>query len=235
MPAGESKRIKPPQFIALAGLQDLARLVCALERVPLPVFAISAPGGRRLAAQLDIFMGSPVFYYAPVDESKRFLSYRNTGGVEEVSLAEAAGNPTFAYAPIVNVARLPGVLARGLEMGSARRGNQFLSVEVQDLGSLARVASYKMAFEEPPLPLFAFTHGARHIMGTFTRIDDVEEASLFFYAVLPEPQKEGFLRYSPTRTQDTEFTNRLDEHGSLYVKIVRLAEPHPLVQLPVPA
>lgn len=232
MPRAENKRIKPPQFIALAGLQELARLVCALERIPLPVLSLASGGQRLLAVQLDLFMGMPIFYYAPVDNTKRFVCYRNSGGVEEAVLADTAGNPTFAYAPIVNIARLPGVLAKGLEGQQDRRRPRFLSAEVEDLGSLARVASYKMAFEEPPLPLFAFTQAPQHVLGTFTRIDDVEEASLFFYTVVPEAPKEGFLRYTATRSQDTEFTNRLDEHGSVYVKIVHLAKPHPLVDIP---
>ena len=48
-------------------------------------------------------------------------------------------------------------------------------------------------------------------------------------AVSKEPTS-GFVRYSASRLVDTGFSKRIDEHGSIYVKVVKLKEKHPLVE-----
>ncbi|TLY02634.1 MAG: hypothetical protein E6K95_05270 [Thaumarchaeota archaeon] len=98
------------------------------------------------------------------------------------------------------------------------------------MGSLVKVGAYKMLFEEPPLPLFGFKSGATWILGAFARIDDYEEASLFFYTRMSGEPPAGFVRYSPAKTTETAFSKKTDEHGFVYIKVVKLAEKHPLVQ-----
>ena len=99
---------------------------------------------------------------------------------------------------------------------------------MKDLISLVKVATYKIMFEEPPLPIFAFpTHGGWRI-GSFARIDDFEEASLFFFFEQDSKPSENFVGYSTAKAH-AYFTNRTDEHGNLFVKIIRLKSSHPLV------
>lgn len=222
------RRIKPPTFIELEGLNDLGRLACALERVALPIFSIKSAFGRMLSTQLDLFMGTPIFYAVKTEVHNHFLAYRNAGGHEEVVLVDSPLNPGFSYAPIIGVSKLPPIFEKGL-VGKTPVRDRFLSMEVEDLSSLARVAAYKIIFEEPPLPLFLFTQENKWVLGTFTRIDEYEEASLFFYYALPSPPAERFLKYSTFKSQDPTFTNRIDEHGQVYIKIVKLAKGHPLV------
>jgi len=105
-----------------------------------------------------------------------------------------------------------------------------MSIEVENLISLLKVGTYKMLFEEPPLPLFAFRNGNDWILGAFTRIDEYEEASMFFYTKMKEEPPAGFVRYSPSSIQSTGFSRRTDEHGFVYVKVIKLSEKHPLVQ-----
>ena len=93
-----------------------------------------------------------------------------------------------------------------------------------------KIASYKMLYEEPPLPLYTFKNGTSWIAGCFARLDDFEEASLFFYSRLKQEPPSGFVRYSASRLGDTDFSKRIDEHGSIYVKVVHLKEKHPLVE-----
>ncbi|MDP9462652.1 MAG: hypothetical protein M3O97_02775 [Thermoproteota archaeon] len=45
-----------------------------------------------------------------------------------------------------------------------------------------------------------------------------------------EEPKEPFLRYSSQRADQPTFLTRLDEHGYVYLKVIRLAEDHPLVK-----
>ncbi|HKW04812.1 MAG TPA: hypothetical protein VJN71_05880, partial [Nitrososphaerales archaeon] len=72
------RSINPPLFIGLEGMNDLGRLACALERTPLPLFSLEHDGKKIIATQLDLFAGTPVFYYAYTNAVKPFLGYRTT-------------------------------------------------------------------------------------------------------------------------------------------------------------
>lgn len=226
--AASTKRIKSPYFIELAEQKDLARLVCAFERVPLPVLYFETEQDKRMAAQLDLFMGRPILYYVKVNDFKHYLGYRNSSGIEEVVFSDSTTSPTYIYAPIIFTKRLPSIF---YDTSSEAKEERYLSVEVKDLNSLAKVGSYKVYYEEPPLPFFAFPSRDRWVLGTFTRMDEYEEASMFFYMSLDAPPPKSFVRYSSQRTSETTFTNRVDEHGYVYLKVIKLVSQHPLVDV----
>ncbi|MGI0080051.1 MAG: hypothetical protein ACRECH_10550 [Nitrososphaerales archaeon] len=226
------RSINPPAFIRLEGMNDLGRLACALERTPLPLFALDHDGKKMIATQLDLFAGTPIFYYAYTNEVKHFLGYRTTANGEEVVLEDSPNNPSMVHAPVIELVKLPPVFQKGLrESGGEkeRKGQKFLSLQVKDLVSLVKVATYKILFEEPPLPIFIFPSSKKWRIGSFTRIEDYEEASIFFYYEENEKPVQNFVRYSMTRA-DASLTNRTDEHGNFYVKMIRLAQTHPLVE-----
>jgi hypothetical protein len=226
------KSIRPPSFIQLENLNELGRLACALERTPLPLFALDADGRKMISTQLDLFAGKPIFYYAYTEDIKPFLGYRTTANGEEVLLEEAPTNPAMVHAPIIELVKLPTIFEKGLKDSLKEKqdhGQKFLSMKVKDLVSLVKVASYKILFEEPPLPIFIFPVGKQWKVGSFTRIEDYEEASIFFYYELGERPELNFVKYSMTKA-DASFTNKTEEHGNLYVKLIRLTHSHPLVE-----
>lgn len=210
--------------MGLESLVELGRLSCALERAPFPLFAFKQGKMTRIAAQADLYMGTPVFYFFDNGKVDEFLAYRISGEGEEVQLVSSASNPSYLYAPVIRVQKMPGPL-------EAKNGFQdkFMSVEVENIPSLVKVGAYKTLFEEPPLPLFAFKEGTGWVVGTFARIDDYEEASIFFYAHADQ-EPSGFLRYSYDKITETTYVKRTDEPGYHYIKVVKLVEPHPLVQ-----
>jgi hypothetical protein len=231
----QKREIRPPAFIEAESLNDIARLVCALERTPLPLFAIKNAGKNMIASQLDLFLGIPVFYYSYSSEVKHFLGYRTVQYGEEVSLVDAPTNPALIHAPIIEIVKVPQIFQRGLmDIGSLKKyeRQKFLSLEVKDLISLVKVASYKILFEEPPLPIFAFPsqNKGKWCVGAFTRIEDYEEASIFFYYEQESRPEQNFVKYSMNKA-DATMTNRTDEHGNVYIKMIRLKQTHPLVEL----
>lgn len=224
----EEKRVKQATFVELESLNDLARLTCALERAPLPTFANKSNSHYRLSSQLDFFNGSAVFYYTESNETKQFLGYKATSASEDVSLVDFPSNSTFVYSPVIEIVRFPKVFEPQL---GKQKGPKYQSVELKDLGSLIKIATYKVMFEEPPLPVFAFPIvGEKWRLGTFARIEDFEEASLFFYFDQNARPMENFIGYSTSKSH-AYFTNRTDEHGSLFVKVIRLKSSHPLVDV----
>ena len=226
MPKKEERSLSGACFVKLESLTELGRLSCFQERAPFPLFAIPKGSSHWVAAQADLFMGVPIFYYAETKENGEFLAYRKAPDVEEVRLVDGANNASFLYAPVIKTAKLPSRLDPKDDFP-----DRFMAMEVKDLQSLAKVATYKMYFEEPALPLFAFKDGSGWIIGTFARIDDYEEASIFFYWRSSQPPGSGFIRYASDKISDTGFVTKTEEHGYQYVKVVRLSEKHPLVAL----
>jgi len=224
LPKKEDQRIGGACYVGVDSLLELGRLSCFLERAPFPLFAFKQGHSTRIAAQADLFMGTPVFYFFDSEVVGEFLAYRIAAEVEEVQLVPTANNASYLYAPVIRVQKMPELLA-----GKKEFPDKFMSVEVENLPSLVKVGAYKTLFEEPPLPLFAFRYGSAWVIGTFARIDDYEEASIFFYT-LSKDSPTGFVRYSYDKITESTFVRRTDEPGYHYMKVVRLAETHPLVQ-----
>jgi hypothetical protein len=222
--------LKAPCYIPLAGLKDFGRLVCALERTPLPAFSLVFNKSSVLAVQTDIINGRPVIYYAKSDaDGGQYLAYRVTSGTEEVLLAESVGNPTFVYSPILNIEKFPQTLTRSAKVAKSLG---YVVIKLKDLSSLAKVAAYKTMFDEPPLPLFMFKDRGRTVVGAPMSTNDNETLSYFYYVTLGgEEPKEPFLRYSSLKAEQPIFSSRLDEHGYIYLKVIRLSADHPLVKI----
>ncbi|MCP8309608.1 MAG: hypothetical protein H3Z54_13115 [archaeon] len=226
------RRIKPPCFIELSDLKDLARLTCAFEKMPIPIFSFEHNNDSYLATQMDIFMSRPIFYYVKAKEEKHFLGYKNSGGIEEVLLSDSPIFPAYIYALIIHLKKLPKLFQKGLEPIKGKM-DKFLSIQLKDIVSLAKVSSYKVLFEEPPSPLFSFKSNGKNIMGVITHIDEIDENSIFFYTIVDELPVHNFLKYSALKVGEVGFTNRVDEHGNIYIKIIKLAKDHPLVELEI--
>jgi len=221
--------LKAPCYIALAGLKDFGRLVCALERIPLPAFSLQFKKRNVLAAQTDIINGRPVIYYADNDSKNgQYLAYRISNGIEEVLLAGSADNTMYFYSPILSVEKFPRSLARSARVD---RKTGYTVIKLKDLASLAKVAAYKTIYDEPPLPLFLFREqGGKIILGATMSANDNETTSYFYYATLDEVPSEPFLRYTSQRAERPVFSARLEEHGYVYLKVISLAADHPLVK-----
>ncbi|HJS83209.1 MAG TPA: hypothetical protein VJ742_10295 [Nitrososphaera sp.] len=221
--------LKAPCYIALAGIKDFARLVCALERIPLPAFSLVFNKENVLAAQADIINGRAVIYYAKSEQpAGQYLAYRISNGIEEALLAESVGNPTFVYSPILNVDKFPPTLTRSAKVD---KKSGYTVIKLKDVASLAKVAAYKTMFDEPPLPLFMFRESeGKLVLGSPMSTNDNDSISYFYYVVLDEEPKEPFLRYSSLKNERPVFSSRLDEHGYIYLKVVKLQGDHPLVK-----
>ena len=224
MPKRDEQKIGGACYVGLESILDLGRLSCALERAPFPLFAFRHGKATRIAAQADLFMGTPIFYYFDNGQIDEFLAYRITGEGEEVQLVGSASNPSYLYAPVIRVQKMPSVLGEKSEFQ-----DKFMAIQVENIPSLVKVGAYKTLFEEPPLPLFAFRDGKEWVVGTFARIDDYEEASIFFYT-RDDEEPSGILRYKYDKIAETTYVKRTDEPGYHYIKVVKLTERHPLVE-----
>ncbi len=223
--------LKAPCYIPLASLKDFGRLVCALERTPLPAFSLIFNKEEVLAVQTDIINGRPVIYYTKTDvKDGQYLAYRVSNGIEEILLADSVSNPTFVYSPILKVEKFPQALARSAKVN---KKSGYTIIKLKDLASLAKVAAYKTMFDEPPLPLFMFKQrqSGKVVLGTPMSANDNDTISYFYYALLDdEYPRDLFLRFTSLKSEQPVFSSRVDEHGYIYLKMIKLAADHPLVK-----
>lgn len=226
----DQKQLQPPCFIEILSFQDFTRLVCALERVPLPVFRFRMKGESILALQFDIFQNTPVLYYVKNKDEGNFLRYIQKSGNETAELSNSTKDRMGIYAPIISLEKVPEIFEEGYSSKGIIR-QKYLLMKVEDLTSLCKVALYKILFDETPLPLFAFSDNGVSMLGAFTRMDDTDDVSIFFYTDLKKKLEHSFVKYSSSSPERTDFTDNTEDHGYLYGKIIRLVEKHPLVDI----
>jgi hypothetical protein len=61
-------------------------------------------------------------------------------------------------------------------------------------------------------------------------VSENESLSYFYYVLVQGEPAEPFLRYASQKPEQPSFTSSLDEHGYIYLKVIRLAADHPLVK-----
>lgn len=214
----------------LLNLNNFGRLVCALERTPVPAFSLVLNHQFVFAVQTDFIEGRPVIYFVKSEEMKygQYMAYRLTGVTEEVSVVDSVTNPSFIYTPIINVDKFPATLTRKARVN---KKSGYISIRLRDLSSLAKVAAYKTIYDEPPLPLLIFKEKSNFVVGSAISLIESDTISYFYYIVLDEEPTNSFLRYSSQKVEQPSFSNRIDEHGYVYLKLIRLASGHPLVKI----
>ncbi len=218
------------KFIQLSGLKELARLTCALEKTPFPTLFFNWKKKPYLAAQFDTFERRPIFYYV-ASEAAEFLGYKISGNGEEVILTNHGSNSAFVYSPIISLEDIPRSYEKGLKEGTKKMGNKYSSVRVKDLNSLSKIAAYKVLFEEPPLPVFRFSYKKEDVLGVFTRLDDLDEASIFFYLKIGPRVNASFIKYSSSKENGATLTDSVGDHGYIFIKVIDVLGSHPLVAL----
>lgn len=223
-------QLQAPIFVELFGLKDLGRLTCALERIPIPIFKFSLSSSNILGVQIDIFKGMPIIYFLKNIEEIGFLGYRNDNGKELVSFSDSTTDPLSSYTPIISIDKIPKLFEQGY-LNKKVSKERYLSMNVSDLVSLSKITSYKILYEDLPLPLFEFPKGNKWILGSFARLDESDELALFFYIEQDRKNIYPFIRYSSRNPEKTEAINRFDEIGYIYMKIIQLTKLHPLVDI----
>ena len=215
-------------------MKDFGRLVCALERAPLPTFSLTLNKEHVFAVQTDFMDGRPIIYFVKslYQAEGQYLAYRITGGIEEIIVVGSVANPTFVYSPIIKVNKFPAYFTKTARVD---KKSGFIKVELKDLSSLAKVGAYKTIYDEPPLPLFLFkannNDNAKFVMGAAMSLGESETLSYFYYIVLENEPKDPFLKFSSQRIDQPSFSNKIDEHGHIYLKLIKLFNNHPLVGL----
>lgn len=234
--------LKSPIYIKLKSLNDFARLVCSLERIPIPIYEYSYQKSDIFAAQLDTLNGHSITYY--VDNIKsgenQYLSYKINNNNEEAAMVHSIKDTSALYSPIIKLSIPPQSFLKPAKIGATTK---YTGVGLRDLFSLSKLVAYHTIYEESTLPLFLFSKtgsndsdlpdeesNMKYVLGSHLNLTDSSDTSYFYYVLLEEVIEKYFMKFSMQKSTAPSFSNHIDEHGFIYLKIIKLHDMHPLIK-----
>ncbi|CAN5881110.1 hypothetical protein BH23THE1_BH23THE1_06930 [soil metagenome] len=234
--------LKSPIYIKLKSLNDFARLVCSLERIPIPIYEYSYQDTDIFAAQLDTLNGHSITYY--VDNMKsgetQYLSYKFNNNTEEAALVTSIKDTSALYSPIIKLSVPPQSFLKPAKIGPTTK---FIGIGLRDLFSLSKLVAFHTIYEESTLPLFLFPKpessepglldkesSTKYVLGSHLNLIDSSDTSYFCYVLLEKEIEKYFMKFSVQKSNPPSFSNHIDEHGFIYLKIIKLHDVHPLIK-----
>jgi hypothetical protein len=211
-------------FVETADFGSFARYVCALKENPLRVYSHDL-NKKRVLSSRKVLSKSLFSIYTNAPKSGRYISYNVKGGKEEASVVSST--KSFAqYSPIVHLSSLPSTFV----INPKKINEKFISVHVEDLGSLARLTYDPESPDELDLTLFMFPQKTKWIIGYITSLDLEDILYFFNYVILDKEPSKPFLQYSTNDDKTPVFTDKF-QHGLSYLPVVKLKDAHPIFGL----
>ena len=211
-------------FVETADFESFARYVCALRENPLRVYSHSL-NQKKVFSSRKILTSSLFSIYTVSSKTGRYISYNAKSGKEECDVVSSTKSVS-QYAPIINLHSLPTTFV----INPKKIVDKFTPINVEDLGSLARLTYDPELPDEPDLTLYMFPKKNKWIIGYVTSLDLEEVLYFFNYVTLDKEPSKPFLQYSNTDNKVPVFTDKF-QHGLSYLPVVKLKDCHPIFGL----
>lgn len=206
-------------FIELSSFNDLARFACAFREYPQRVYSHEFNGERVVSCSMSL-ANTLLIFYTPLKKSGRYISYQLSAGKEICDIVESTKDISH-YAPVIHMVSEISPLPQSEKNIS----DQFHPIQVEDLGSLARL-TYDPEFpEDQKLSLFALPRKTSWVVGYITSIEMDEVYYNFNYVELDFEPSKNFLKYQGNQGKDPEFSDIID-HGFSYFPIIKIKNEH---------
>jgi hypothetical protein len=234
--------LKSPIYIKLKTLNDFARLVCSLERIPIPIYEYLYQNTDIFAAQLDTLNGHSIIYF--VDNIKsgenQYLSYKINNNNEEAAMVISIKDTSALYSPIIKLSTPPQSFLKPTKISATTK---YTGIGLRDLFSLSKLVAFHTIYEESTLPLFLFPKSekndsdlpdkefnTKYVLGAHLSLTDSSDTSYFYYVLLEQEIEKNFMKFSLQKSDAPSFSNHIDEHGYIYLKIIKLQDMHPIIK-----
>ena len=234
--------LKSPIYIKLKTLNDFARLVCSLERIPIPIYEYIYQNTDIFAAQLDTLNGHSIIYF--VDNIKsgenQYLSYKINNNNEEAAMVISIKDTSALYSPIIKLSTPPQSFLKPTKISATTK---YTGIGLRDLFSLSKLVAFHTIYEESTLPLFLFPKlekndlddpdkefNTKYVLGAHLSLTDSSDTSYFYYVLLEQEIEKNFMKFSLQKSDAPSFSNHIDEHGYIYLKIIKLQDTHPIIK-----
>lgn len=221
--------IKPPVPVQVNDMLSFSRLALALTEGSQILWYFKHKG-KHVLGLFTAYMywegDLPILAYTVSDAPpKAFLAYRSDSlKGEEWAFTEDAGDTRFRYASFVELKKTPDAFLEALEGKCPPLPSPMLA-EVEDLKSIARILLPLSLREGTLFPLWHFTRGPNHIVGTCIPFEHYYEADalpVFFYLPLPKAPEQGFVKYIAVKPtgEKVEYSNNTNDAKFFYAKVI---------------
>ena len=234
--------LKSPIYIKLKTLNDFARLVCSLERIPIPIYEYIYQNTDIFAAQLDTLNGHSIIYF--VDNIKsgenQYLSYKINNNNEETAMVNSVKDTSALYSPIIKLSTPPQSFLKPTKISATTK---YTGIGLRDLFSLSKLVAFHTIYEESTLPLFLFPKpeknpsdlpdkefNIKYVLGAHLSLTDSSDTSYFYYVLLEQEIEKNFMKFSLQKSDAPSFSNHIDEHGYIYLKMIKLQDMPPIIK-----
>lgn len=211
-------------FVEVADFACFARYVCSFRENPLRVYSHNL-NGKKVLSSRRVLTNSLFSFYTAEAKSGRYISYSAKGGKEECDVVNST-KALSTYAPIIHLSSLPS----GFNIHPKKIVDKFKPIQVDDLGSLARLTYDPELPDEPDLTLFMFQQKQKWIVGYITKIDLEDTIYFFNYVKLDDEPSKPFLKYSLQEAKAPVFVDKF-QHGYSYLPIIKLKKSHEIFGL----
>jgi len=213
-----------------------------LERIPIPIYEYNYQNTDIFAAQLDTLNGHLITYY--VDNIKsgenQYLSYKINNNSEEAVMVNSIKDTSALYSPIIKLSVPPQSFLKPAKISAATK---YTGIGLRDLFSLSKLVAFHTIYEESTLPLFLFPKtessdldlldkkfNMKYVLGSHLNLTDSSDTNFFYYVILEQEIEKYFMKFSMQKSTPPSFSNHIDEHGFIYLKIIKLHDIQPLVK-----
>ncbi len=227
--AKSSDLAKPPIPVRVKDLFNFARLGLALSEGSQILWHMQLKT-QHIGALFTAYMywngDLPLLAYLNLDEKpKPFLAYKSDSAKgEEIVFSDDVDDTRYKYGSFIEVKKIPKSFEDSLS-GKFTVPAEPMLTEVEDLKSIVRIL-LPLSFREGTIfPLWQFTRGKKHVVGTCIPFEHYYEADalpVFFYVVRDEPLAAPFIKYTASRTtgEKLELSGNTSDAKYFYVKIV---------------
>jgi len=225
--------VKPPVPVHVTDIQSFARLALALTEGSQILWYFKHKG-KHVLGLFTAYMywegDLPIFAYTFSDTPpKAFLAYRSDSlKGEEWIFTEDAGDTRYRYASFVELKTVPEAFTQALDGELPELAAPMLA-EVQDIKSITRILLPLSLREGTLFPLWHFTRGKKHIIGTCIPFEHYYEADalpVFFYVSQDEGPSDAFIKYIAVKPagEKVEYSNNTSDAKFFYAKVVGIKD-----------
>ncbi len=230
MPKGKEKNAKEILYVKLASAVDLARHAYNFDFTSRSLIQKAAKSGVTQVFCLGECIGNvTIAYYVNIDSPSAVAVYNFPSSRDERETVR------FTGAGEGNEKNRIGILDIDLSaFGQAKnvRKDEIVMIRVGSPEDLVHATIKRTMSEESFMSLYAFDYKGRTILCCFDLLQELmDDKKTFYYAVLKDKGRAGFAKYSYA-DNTFEFTDTVEEHSFIYVKIINLAEPFPFFKMP---
>ncbi len=221
--------VKPPVPVQVKDILSFSRLALGLTEGSQILWYFKHEG-KNILGLFTAYMywegDIPILAYTESEAPpKAFLAYRSDGVKgEEWMFTDDAGDTRYRYASFVELKKTPDAFIEALNGNHPSLPAPMLA-EVEDIKSIVRILLPLSLREGTLFPLWHFTRGKNHILGTCIPFEHYYEADalpVFFYVSLSEGPKEGFVKYIAVKPtgEKVEYVNNTSDAKYFYAKII---------------